>query len=195
MTAPSRIERRRAAVRREILDAAWEIARTQGLGSIGMRPLAAAVGMQAPSLYEYFPSKDAIYDAMFADGNRQLAEGYRDLPRPDEVGARSALIEASRRFVAFCNDDEARFQLLFQRSIPGWHPSDEAYGTALANLEALTRFLGECGIDDDASRDQWTAILTGLASQQVTNDPGGERWIRLIEPTVDMYLTARTDSA
>ena len=29
--------------------------------------------MQAPSLYSYFASKDAIYDAMFAAGQRELA--------------------------------------------------------------------------------------------------------------------------
>lgn len=194
VTAPSRVERRREAIRRDILDAAWEIARTEGLGSIGMRQLAAAVGMRAPSLYEYFPGKDAIYDAMFADGNRDLAEAYEDLPGPDEVGVREALIEVTRRFVEFCNADEARFQLLFQRSVPGWHPSEEAYALAVANLASLGTFLGTCGIDDDASRDLWTAMLTGLASQQVTNDPGGDRWIRLIAPTVDMFLQARESS-
>ena len=30
--------------------------------------------MRQPSLYEYFDSKHALYDAMFADGNRQLLE-------------------------------------------------------------------------------------------------------------------------
>ena len=33
-----------------------------------MRDLAAAVGMRAPSLYQYFDSKLAIYDAMFGQG-------------------------------------------------------------------------------------------------------------------------------
>ena len=36
--------------------------------------LAREVGMRQPSLYEYFDSKHALYDAMFADGNRQLLE-------------------------------------------------------------------------------------------------------------------------
>lgn len=188
--SPSRIEQRREGVRSEIIDAAWAIARTEGLGSIGMRQLGAAVGMRAPSLYEYFPGKDAIYDAMFAEGNRLLAEGYEGLPDPADVGARAVLIEATRRFLEFCNADEVRFQLLFQRSVPGWAPSEEAYDIAVANLEALGELLVRCGIDDDASRDLWTAILTGLASQQVTNDPGGDRWTKLIEPTVDMFLHA-----
>jgi len=80
---------------------------------------------------------------------------------------------------------------MFQRSVPGWRPSDEAYALAVENLERLDSFLAQCGIEDADSRDIWTAIVTGLASQQVTNDLGGQRWIRLIEQTVDMFLGAR----
>jgi hypothetical protein len=38
--------------------------------------------------------------------------------------------------------------------------------------------------------DLWTALLTGLATQQVSNDPGGDRWRRLVDPAVDMFLAA-----
>ena len=54
---------RYAATRREILDAAWDLVRAGGLGSLAMRELGARVGMRAQSLYAYFPSKFAIYDA------------------------------------------------------------------------------------------------------------------------------------
>ena len=39
--------------------------------------------------------------------------------------------------------------------------------------------------------DLWTALLTGLASQQISNDPGGTRWTRLIDDAVDMFVAAR----
>ena len=187
----TRIDQRRATTRKLILDAAWDLASAEGLAGIAMRPLASAVGMQAPSLYEYYPSKDAIYDAMFAEGNRALAASYVGLPDPVDVGPTEALIASTRRFIEFCNDNEARFTLMFQRSIPGWRPSDDAYQEAVDNLERLDGFLERCGITDARSRDLWTAIVTGLASQQVTNDPGGDRWLTLIEETVDMFLAAR----
>ena len=63
---------RREATRREILDAAWEMVRTDGWASLSMRELGARVGMRAQSLYKYFPSKHAIFDAMFAESNRDL---------------------------------------------------------------------------------------------------------------------------
>jgi hypothetical protein len=34
----------------------------------------------------------------------------------------------------------------------------------------------------------FTALLSGLADQQIANDPGGDRWLRLVDSAVDMYL-------
>ena len=56
---------RRAAARAEILDAAWAIAREKGLSDLTLREVGSRVGMRGPSLYSYFDSKNAIYDAMF----------------------------------------------------------------------------------------------------------------------------------
>src|ERR1700676_1945650 len=70
---------RSAATRREILDAAWDLVRANGLGALAMRDLGARVGMLAQSLYAYFPSKFAIFDAMFAESNRELLRRMHDL--------------------------------------------------------------------------------------------------------------------
>src|SRR5262245_31752917 len=67
---PDRRAARREAAKAEILDAAWALVREHGLAALSLRDLAARVGMRAPSLYQYFPSKHAIYDAMFAQGMR-----------------------------------------------------------------------------------------------------------------------------
>ena len=184
-----RIAQRRAATRTAILEAAWELAHESGLGQIGMRQLAGKLGMAASSLYEYFSGKDAIYDAMFIQGNEALRNEYRHLGSIDDP--RQALVDAARRFVQFCDADHARFQLLFQHSIPGWHPSPEAYEVAIANLTEMRGHMADIGIDDEASADLWTAITSGLASQQVANDPGGDRWLRLVEDAVDMFLATR----
>lgn len=156
-----------------------------------MRELAAKMGMAASSLYEYFSGKDAIYDAMFIQGNEALRDEYRHLSDAAEIDPREALIDAARRFVEFCDADHARFQLLFQHSIPGWHPSPEAYAVAVSNLAEMRSHMTRIGIEDQASADLWTALTSGLASQQVANDPGGDRWLRLVEDAVDMFLTTR----
>src|ERR1700759_1236459 len=57
---------RREATRREILAAAWDVAHESGLISVTLREIAARIGMRPPSLYSHFASKNAIFDAMFA---------------------------------------------------------------------------------------------------------------------------------
>ena len=42
--------------------------------------------------------------------------------------------------------------------------------------------------------DLWTALLTGLVTQQMSNDPGGDRWERLIDRAVHMFVAAELTS-
>jgi hypothetical protein len=37
--------------------------------------------------------------------------------------------------------------------------------------------------------DLYTALMTGLSDQQISNDPGGDRWARLLDDALDMFLT------
>ncbi|HZJ03904.1 MAG TPA: TetR/AcrR family transcriptional regulator [Nocardioidaceae bacterium] len=181
----SRVDRRRAATRKEILDAAWELSRERGLASLSLRELAARVGMQAPSLYSYFPSKDAIYDAMFADGQRQLAAWADQLSI--ELLSAADLAASARSFVDFCVSDSTRYQLLFQRVVPGYEPTPESYVLAVANLERLRAEIARLGVTRDEDVDLWTALITGLTDQQISNDPGGDRWARLVGDAVAMF--------
>jgi AcrR family transcriptional regulator len=190
-TPRDRRAERHAATRREVLDAAWRLAREQGLGAWTLRDVAAAVGMRAPSLYVYFASKNAVYDAMFVQGYAEL------LARADEAeralqGAEPAeiLSTAARVFFDFCVEDPPRYQLLFLRTLPGFEPSESSYALARAALDRTAAVLAAAGADRPEDVDLWTALLTGLASQQVSNDPGGDRWRRLVGPAVEMFAAA-----
>jgi AcrR family transcriptional regulator len=182
--------KRHEATRREIVEAAWDLARENGLAGVSLRDLGRRVGMQAPSLYSYFPSKAAIYDAMFGEAAGDFLQrmGALDVPRDPK----RRLLSSARTFVEFCVDDPVRYQLLFQRTIPNFEPSAESYAVAVATLELGRDLLASAGITDAASLDLWTALLTGLVDQQLSNDPGGQRWTRLLPDAVDMFLTHRT---
>ena len=184
MTAEA-LERRRARTRAEILDAAWVLCHEQGLAQLSLRDLAARVGMRAPSLYSYFDSKDAIYDAMFAQGQHQLSEHMAFLP--DDGLTREDFRAGARAFFTFCTSDPTRYQLLFQRVLPGFTPSAASYGLAVAHLERLEAQMASVGVTDPRHRDLWTAVLTGLTDQQIANDPGGDRWERLLDEAVDLF--------
>jgi AcrR family transcriptional regulator len=186
--APASVrDRRRQATKDEILEAAWALVREEGLAALSLRDLAARVGMRAPSLYSYFPSKHSIYDAMFG----QAATEARDMMRDRELAGdtRTQLRERARTFFEFATSDPVRAQLLFQRTIPGFEPSPESYAPAVESLDDLVQFFRSAGIDDPDALDLWTAGLSGLVSQQLANDPGGNRWGRLVDKVVDAFLT------
>src|SRR5450759_1245051 len=111
-----------------IVATAWELARIHGIGGVSLHALPREVGIRQPSLYAYFDSKNALYDAMFADGNRQLLERLDALRLPSDP--RAAVRAFMRAFVSFALEDPARCALLFQRPIPGFEPSAESYAYA-----------------------------------------------------------------
>lgn len=176
---------RREATRAEILEAAWELAREHGLAGLSLRDIAAKIGMRPPSLYWYFESKHAIYDAMFAEGNLELLRRMAAEDWPDEP--RALMRRLAWIFVEFSSEDAARSQLLFQRTIPDFEPSAESYALAVELLDGGREILAAAGVTDPASFDLWTAVVAGLASQQLANDPGGDRWLRLVDDAIDMY--------
>ncbi len=178
---------RREATRQEILTAAWAVAREQGLAQLTLREVAARVGMRAPSLYTHFASKNAIYDAMFADAWTEylaVAEAARAVETPSE---RAALKASARTFFDFAVVDLARHQLMNQRTIPGFEPSAAAFAPAVRVLELFRSQLAELGITRDEDVDLCTAMIAGLVDAQLANDPGGDRWGRLVDRMVDMF--------
>jgi AcrR family transcriptional regulator len=189
MTAlPNRDRRaeRREATRREILDTAWEIARREGLSAITLREVAERIGMRSPSLYSHFESKNAIYDAMFGQAWRELLAAFEALGRRPS-NHRKAMLEEAESFFDFATADLARYQLMNQRTIPDFAPSEAAYAASLAVYERMRSVLRERGVRSQADLDLWTALIGGFVDQQLANDPGGTRWRRQLPRLVNMY--------
>ena len=179
---------RRAAVRREILDAAWDIARESGLTQITLRDVAARIGMQAPSLYTHFDSKMAIYDAMFAEAWDDYGSNLDELDAALSAHPRTALHQISHHFYDYAIADHPRYQLMNERVIPGFEPTAASYTLAERVYAHGAEILARAGLTEPADIDLWTAVLSGLATQQVSNDPGGDRWVNLVDRAVDLLL-------
>ena len=111
---------------------------------------------------------------MYAEGSREYVERQRKLKITGDP--LRDLKAGMRFFVAFCTEDPVRYQLLFQRTIPGFEPSAESYAISVEGLEAMSDRLTEMGFTDRAALDLLTAIGTGITDQQISNDPGGDRW-------------------
>lgn len=182
--------KRREATRQEILAAAWAVARENGLAALTLRQVAARVGMRAPSLYSHFASKHAIYDAMYgqawAEYDRVAEGAARHLPREP----RAVLRVVARRYVEFALADLPRHQLMDQRTIPEFTPSEESYAHAVRVYDRYRAVMASIGITADEDLDLFVALLGGLVDSQWANDPGGNRYARLLDRAVDMYADA-----
>ena len=185
-----RLARRREQTRREILDAAWEVARASGLTGVTLRDVAERVGMRAPSLYSHFDSKHAIYDAMFGEA----WSAYEQVKAAEEAGLTDDMRQCAhliaRTFFDFAVVDPVRYQLMNQRSIPDFEPSPENYAPAVRMLEAGHQIARERGLTDPDDFILLIAIIGGLIDQQIANDPGGDRFARLLPRAVDMWADA-----
>jgi AcrR family transcriptional regulator len=184
-------EARRQNARAALLATAWEMVREDGLAALSLRELARRAGITTPTVYAYFESKNAIFDAMFGEAAQSFADLKAELPLTDDP--RHDLQAETKAFVEFCTSDVARYQLLFQHSVPGFTPSPESYAPAVDALEFTRELLVRNGVRDPRQLDIWTAVTTGLVDQQISNDPGGDRWSRLLDDVLQMFLAHCAD--
>src|SRR5271169_6078325 len=104
------VRRGKVLLRREakvaaIVESAWKLARERGIAGVSLHALAREVGMRQPSLYAYFDSKLALYDAMFVEGNRRLLEHLDQIKLPRD--SRAALKKFLAEFVSLALEDPA----------------------------------------------------------------------------------------
>ncbi|MCZ2403052.1 TetR/AcrR family transcriptional regulator [Paenarthrobacter sp. Z7-10] len=171
----------------EILDAAWSLAREQGLPGFTLREVARLVGMQAPSLYTHFDSRNAIIDAMFGQAWQECGQAMKEVIPEKPLPARGWLRLVAHSYFDFCTSDPVRNQLMNQRSVPGFVPTAESYAHSVAVLDTLSTELAGYSVTRQEDIDLYTALIGGLVDAQLANGPGGDRWRRLVDRTVEMY--------
>ena len=101
--------------KQKILDKALELFSAQGYDSVSVGQIAKAVGIKAPSLYNHFPSKQAIFDAIVASTaaqyeadtdqiNIHVQNAAQDIPAFTEITA-DALFEKVRQIFEYSLHD------------------------------------------------------------------------------------------
>lgn len=183
MDVPVRTDRRhvrRAETIDELIEVAVEVMSEQGAAGLSLGEVARRIGIRPPSLYVYFDSKNAVYDAVFALGWRQVHDVMRQVPEPTRTSDLVAFLRVSAEtFVRWSLEHPVHAQLMFWRPVPGYEPSEAAYETAVAVLETTRRrvvLLQELGllrrdVGVDEIVNAWTVLVSGVISQQLANAP------------------------
>lgn len=192
--------RRRQETIAEILAIAEAIMTEEGVNGLSLAEVARRLGVQPPSIYKYFPSLMAIYDALFLEGQMEHLAVLREAMdgAPPGMEALTRGLEASGQWLLA---HRAKAQLLFWRPVPSFEPSPEAFApsqemvaiqrAALADAVAAGQ-LGRGG-DTEEALHVVSILITGVLSQTMANEPGvtwGEGRFTPLFPTLMGLLVA-----
>jgi AcrR family transcriptional regulator len=199
-----RRHRRRQETIYEALNVALQLMAEQGVAGLSLGEVARRMGIRPPSLYVYFDSKNALYDAIFARGWRELAEAMEPVDDIAETGVHDLMLRNAETFVRWSVEHPAYSQLMFWRPVPGYEPSPQAYEPAVRLMQrgrsafAALRDRGvfRADVDVDELLRAWTAVTSGVISQQLSNAPNESfdegRFTTLLPQLVEMYLAYYT---
>jgi AcrR family transcriptional regulator len=191
-------ERQRAQTREEILDAALAVMTEYGVAALNLTEVARRVGLRQPSLYQYFASRTAVYDALFERGMRTHYGVLAAAIGSGEDGW-TAVRAAMRQTLRFAANQPVLAQLLFTQAVPGFVPSQEAYAPSVRGYElvrtAMAVAIEHGQLHPAAASENGVALLialvAGVGSQQAANDAGAGfdegRFAALLDPALDMY--------
>ena len=200
LSPQERRPRNREEMHQAILAAARAVMREQGVAALSLREVARRVQLQAPTLYAYFPSKLALYDALFLVGIRSF-RAYRDRAAEHRalLGPLHAHFEA---YMRFAQEQPELYQLCFERPVPGFVPSEAHMQESLAVLARFERDLVDAiaagqirpGVPTRQACDLTIAMMHGLTSQHLANEPqlpvGTGRYGGLIPAAVAVFAAA-----
>lgn len=171
----TRRERMRAMMREDILAAARAILQESGVKGLAMRPLGRAVGVTAPTLYDYFPSKDAVLDALYVEGADRLCVAFDEATAASQPGL-DRLTAIGRAYRQFALDNPDLYFLIFGRVDASYRPGDEekARGHAVhEKLEAVVREAIEIGALRAEDPELICNAMWALAHGQITLEISG----------------------
>lgn len=179
-TAAPRVDRR--ALRRqetieEILDIAVDVMSEFGVNGLTLAEVARRLGVQTPSLYKYFPSLNAVYDALFRRGaieNRDVLRAAMATGRPG-LDALTVGLEASGRWIL---DNQPLGQLMFWRPVPGFVPSAEAFAPSEEMVDLQQQAIADAVANGELGSDALeeagfvvSILIKGVLTQALANEP------------------------
>ncbi len=168
-------ERRYFKTKEAILQAARELIAEKGPDGLSLRELARRIDYSPSGLYEYFPSKDDIVNAVCAEGLILLRDYLNRAPA--DLPPSQRLTEMGLGYMDFAREHPEHFRLIFI------HLSDDQAGQVKTGLEESPYHIlsqtvqdaieaGEISVEDGFSLEEITfslwALVHGMALLEQT---------------------------
>ena len=131
------------SMRTEIKAAAWTQVSERGAASLSLRAVAAAIGLSAPALYRYFPSRDNLVTSLIIDAYESLARAQDEtLHSLTGKSWEEILLGLGQTYRSWALGQPAAFYMIFGAPIPGYsQPTEETTPAAGSSLSALIKTL------------------------------------------------------
>ena len=130
--------------RRQVLDAAAELADTHGLEGVTLARVASALGVASPSLYSHVSSLQALRRELALEASTRLGAALRDAMSGEQGVA--AVRATARAYRAFAHQRPGLYSTL--HSTPGQGEDPEVYAAFAAVLPDLAAVLAGLGVPD-----------------------------------------------
>ncbi len=154
----NRFARRRERTRQELLAAASRVLAEKGLHQTKIADIAAAADVGVGTFYLYFPTKEALFDAVVDDSVRRLKQTV-DLARTAAREPIERMRAANAAFCRFAQDNREVFKIVFGHAAAFNDVVRDAQELFAADIEETLREGIEAGV--------FTALPTGLTAQAV----------------------------
>ena len=148
--AIGRRERLQQMTKEEIKDAAWVQIHASGASALSLRGIASTLGLSAPALYRYFPSKQELVTALILDAFDSLRVALDATAQRLEASPwQTRLCELGLTYRRWALEQPAAFRLIFGEPINDYEaPWERTMQIAGASLTALIRTIDDaraCG--------------------------------------------------
>jgi len=185
-------------VRRKLLEAAAQHFSEAGLAGANVDAISLAAGYAKGTIYNYFPSKQALFGAVIEEASRRAAERYRDVDAGEST--REHLLALARADLSVLREEESFMKVLMREAMSF---RTESYALVTQHLgpyvmevdAALRRGLERGEVRDDRPTPQLALLFTGLLGLMYAQHWGsGGIWPALDE-VPELVVTSFLDGA
>ncbi len=150
----------------QILDIASEQFGTHGFAATSVATIADKAGISKPLIYNYFGSKEGLYEACLDRGGALLADEIERIARGDAVGIERGMATLAGMF-ALLEPQPYLWRLFFDQTAPATGPIADSvalYAERIGKLadEGVTELMGLAGNDDPLDISAMTAVWLGI---------------------------------
>jgi len=103
-----------------------------GPAALSLRAIARELGITAPAIYNYFPSRDDLVTTLIVDAYHSLAETLAEAGDSEQNNHTEAILAGFRAYRGWALAHSAEYSLIFGTPIPNYHAPMEITGPAAA---------------------------------------------------------------